>query len=654
MRSSFAKTGGSVTASSQTRVDETYDLKGLNMSVPDQIMPEGETPYTTNSRMYARNDGETRVANRTRMGASSLSDVVGEAANVENVAAATQDLPFTTTTRVAVRFSPSSSGALTKLEGHIKKVAGATGHIIVEIYSDGTSTPASSLLAQGSILSQDVTTSYQYLPTRFLRAPTVSSSLNYWAVYYIQDNGSGTYHLNGTGIIDVDAVSSADEGISWTLLGGGARFKTYLSTVGGIKGYHLRYPSTDSKRVMFAHEDKIIAFPVATGVLTTIDSGLDTSAEKVRFAQVDDYSMWVNGIDPARWWNSIDAVADIPNVPSTNPHNIIVWQGRIFLMTDKTKVEFSGLYDFDSWRSVDFFYVPTPKSPDHMTGWLVFQDNLTIFTHETKHVVGGTNISTFTRREAVGTKGAVSQETLVSDRNAVYFMADDKQIYSWNGVTDKLLSERVRTELNGISDPSLVRIDLHNNQLRVYYTKTSGFNDRMLLLDLELDQWFLDTNHQVAGSADLFLDNNELVEFSSRVGAVYYGETQYSDLGQRLDWAYWTNYKTYGSGSAKKRIKRFRPILRTADADYTMLVGKDMDFQDAPDMREYVVSGGGAKWGSFVWGDGTKYGRTKSTQNRSAMSGRGNHIQYRFERSGVDTPVELYGYISQYKMGRAK
>ena len=101
-------------------------------------------------------------------------------------------------------------------------------------------------------------------------------------------------------------------------------------------------------------------------------------------------------------------------------------------------------------------------------------------------------------------------------------------------------------------------------------------------------------------------------------------------------------------------MKRFRPIVRTVDANYTMLVGKDMDFANRPDMRQYVVSGGGAKWGNFVWGDGTKYGRNRMIDEKSAMSGRGRHIQYRFERKGVETPVELYGYISQVKEGRPK
>jgi len=80
-----------------------------------------------------------------------------------------------------------------------------------------------------------------------------------------------------------------------------------------------------------------------------------------------------------------------------------------------------------------------------------------------------------------------------------------------------------------------------------------------------------------------------------------------------------------------------------------------MNFNNTPDMRPYTVAGGGATWGGGgKWGDGSKYGSPKQLQARSAMSGRGEHIQYRFERKGVETPVELYGYIAQYKVGKQK
>lgn len=662
MQSAFNTRNRSTRGSSRPFVDESYNLRGLNLSFPDEIMPQGQTPYLTNSRMYARNDGETRVTQRTRKGASRLCESVGFTANVSNTATATGDVPFSVTDIVAQPFTPSASGALVRLEPEIKRDATSRGHVIVEIYSNNAGLPGM-LIAQGSILASDISSSYQYLPAFFIEAPQLNSGTQYWIVYYIQDNGGGNYYLHKTA--SAGDLLSTNDGISWTSLGYSSRYKSYTATVGGIKGFHLRYPSSPDNRIMFAQIGSIYSSTKTTGnTPVQIDSGLNASAPKVRFEQIDDKTIWVNGFNHARWWDGT-TVTDIGNVPTPDPSNVISWQNRLFFMTGPTRVDFSELSDFETYPSVNFFYVPTPKSPDHMTGWKVFQDNLVIFTHETKHVIIGSDISNFTRKEAVGTKGAVSQEAIAADRNYIYFMADDGQVYRWNGVSDELLSQPMEPEFQSIQNLADVRLHVYRNQLRVYYGKApSAVNDRMALYDLEQKEWFMDTDHFVEGSTELYLDNNELVEFSSLVGRTYYGETQYSDLGRKLDWEYRTPYKTYGyhsrtgqsfgGGSTKKRVRRFRPILRTVDADYTMEVGKDMDFADKPDMRAYIVSGGGAKWGDFVWGDGTKWGKAQRVANPAPMSGRGNHIQFRFKRSGVETPVELYGYIAQIKIGKPK
>jgi len=151
------------------------------------------------------------------------------------------------------------------------------------------------------------------------------------------------------------------------------------------------------------------------------------------------------------------------------------------------------------------------------------------------------------------------------------------------------------------------------------------------------------------------LDNNRLIEISSKVGAAYYAEENYSDLGKPIAWNYWTMYKYYTSAAAKDRIKRFRPVIRAVTAAYTMLIGKDIDFENKPDMRTYYVSGQGATWGGGeLWGGGEVWGSKRLVDRASGMSRRGKHTQYRFEKEGVETPVEMVGYISQVKPGRAR
>lgn len=651
MRSSFGQTRRKIMATSEPKIDETYDLRGLNLIAPDQIMKNGESPYTINSRMYARNDNESRVANRTRKGSTRLSVAVGQTLDTQNVDTGTGDLAFTTTRIIAQPFEAGADGALTRLDFELKRAAGATGHVRVEVAEDNGGIPGQTI-AESSILSSDITDTYQYLPSYLIDAPSLNDGSTYFAILYIQDNGSGTYYVRQTADVGALDLDSVDGGVSWNSLGASFRFKSYLSVDEGVKGYIRRYPSDGVKRTLFAAGESVHSAQ-DNGTVTELSSAINAGAVAVRFAFVDDKNMWVDGFGAPKWYDG-SAVTNIPNAPLAATH-VIIHQGRSFFVTDKTLIRFSELYDFATYPSVNFFYVPDPKSSDPVTGWRSFQDNLVIWTHETKHIVYGNDISTFTRKEAIGTKGAVSDEAIAVDKNNAYFMADDGTINAFNGISDKDISGKMEPEFSSIVDKSKVRLHLYRNQLRVYYAKApASYNNRMALYDIAQDQWFMDTGRPVTGSLEWTQDENELIEFSSRAPWMFKGEQNFSDLGKPIDWKYWTNYKIYGSGASKKRIKRFRPVIRTVDANYTMLVGKDMDFANRPDMREYIISGGGATWGNFVWGDGTKYGRNRIVDKNSAMSGRGRHIQYRFERNGVETPVELYGYISQIKEGRPK
>ena len=654
-------------------VDEEYALAGLNLRDPDAIMPPGESPWTINSRMFARNDGDQRVASRTRMGASHLSTPVGQTANVSNTATTTGDLAFSPTRLIAQPFTPSSTGALTRIDLNIKNSASATGHVIVEIYANASGIPDVTMLAQGSILGNNIATTYGFVTAYFIDAPTLTSGTQYWIVVYVQDNGTGSYYLNqtaGSGAMDYTSSSTVR---AWSALNCWVQYKTYLSTAGRVSGFTLRYPSNLVNKILFSQLGNLYYTDKVSGTPTLLDSTMSSAATYMRFEQANDYSIYVNGINPAKWWDGTNTPVAVPNVPSAAPSNVIAWQNRLFFVTGPTRVDFSDLANYTSYPSVNFFYVPTPLNADHISGWKIFQNHLVIFTHNSKHIISGSDIANFTRTEAVGTKGAVSQEAIVADHNFIYFMAPDKQIYRFNGKTEQLISDKVQPQLQGITDVTKVKLSVYRNQLRVYFPyNPSGTANQCLVLDMtmpdkeRIGQWFLDTDHQVAGSTALTGDgdSNELIEFSSVVGRVYYGETQYSDLGRMLDYKYWTNYKTYmyrmrsgktlGGASSKKRVKRFHPVVRTEEANYTLSVGKDMDFNNTPDMRAWVVSGGGATWGNFVWGDGTLWGQSNQVQTLSGMSGRGWHLQYRFERKGVETPVELYGFIAQFKVGRQK
>lgn len=643
------------TGGSSLTIDETYDLRGVDLVTPDEVSAPNTAAKADNARIYDRTVNDKRVALRTRLGSIHHTSPIGSTLDTNNTATVTGELAFTTATALAIPFTPTASKRLTRMDFDIRKDAGSYGPAIVEIYSDSAGAPGL-FIGESSMAAADVTTSVTAVPVRFMDAPDVTSGTQYWAIVYIQDNGAGTYYLQKTASGN---VKSTTDKLNYTPLSVGVHFKTYLSNPYPVKGFFRRYPSTGASRTLFAANDSVYSAD-NLGNVTTLDTTLSTSSSKVRFAHINDQTVWVNGINNPRYWDGT-TVADLAGAPA-GARNVLAHQGRLFFLLENALVKFTNLYDFTTIPSVNFFYVPDPKSADRVSGWLVFQDNMLIFTRKTKHIVYGSDISSFTRKEAVGTLGAVSQEAIAADKSYVYFMAADKMIYRWNGADDQLLSARIENELQGIGDPSLVRIHLYRDQLRVYYPSPGNtYNDKMALLDLTYSnpakrdfQWVIDTGRDVCGSLAWDQDNNELIEFSSRVAQLYFGEQGTSDMGKAIDFKYWTTYKTYGSAAAKKRIKIFHPILETAAEDYTMSIGKDIDYANNPTMKPYAVNGGGAKWGAFVWGDGTKWGRTNYIDNKVGMSGRGKHIQYRFERKGVDTPVYLLGYHAQVKVGRPR
>jgi hypothetical protein len=572
------------------------------------------------------------------------------------------DIPVDKVNWVATPFKINDYGIkaiASKLTLMIKRNDGAAGQILVEIRDDKAGKP-DKVIAQSSFTLSRVTSTYTKVVAKFIDAPYLKAGAQYWIVVYIQDEGTGLYHIKGmTG--NTGGFKSNTSGNIWTP-GPAFPYDLEVAEEGRVKGWTRRRPQNGNNKIIVAFNNGVYALSELTedegvGAGSPIAENQPAEATKYRFEQIDDKTIWCNGFSPAMWYDGTRS-SKIGGMSGT-PTHVIAHKNRLFWVKkeDPNRVDFSGLYEFESYRSVDFFYVPNPKSADHIIGWTVFQDNLVVFTTKTKYILSGNDISTFTMKEAVGTKGGVSQELIYADRNYIYFMADDNQIYRFNGVSDQLISDRVQPELDKIQNLDTATMSVYNNQLRIHYAKKpSVLVDRVLMYDMVFQQWFLDTEHPVAGSMPARIgDRTELLEISSRAGWVFLGERGYSDMGKAIDFKYWTPYKIYTSGSAKDRIKRFRPVLRASQSRYNMLIGRDIDEQNKPAMRNYLVASEGSTWGGGdTWGGGKTWGSVSLVQKAAPMSGRGKSTQFRFEKKGVETPIFLIGYIAVIKSGRAR
>ena len=663
MRSGITKKKRPITKTSKQTIDEVYDLRGVNLIASSRTVPKNESPFAINCRMQSRTENDHRPAMSTRKGCVEYTRPINAFDAMHgNFDESHADIPVDKVNWIATPFQINDyniKAVASKLTAMIKRGDGSAGQVLIELREDKNGKPEK-VIAQSSFPLSRITSTYTKVSAKFVDAPFLKPNTQYWAVIYVQDEGTGTYHVKGISG-GTTGLKSNTSGGTWAT-GPAFAYDLEVAEEGVIKGWTRRRPQNGDNRIIVAFNNGVYAIPETfveegIGVGAPIGENQPSDATRYRFEQIDDKTIWCNGKGPAMWYDGTRTTA-ISGMAGT-PTHVIAHKNRLFWVKkeDPNRVDFSGLYEFESYRSVDFFYVPNPKSADHIVGWVVFQDNLVVFTTKTKYILSGNDISTFTMKEAVGTKGGVSQELIYADRNYIYFMADDNQIYRFNGVSDQLISDRVQPELDKIQNLDTATMSVFNNQLRIHYAKKpSTLVDRVLMYDMVFQQWFMDTGHPVAASMPARIgDRTELLEISSRAGWVFLGERGYSDMGKAIDFKYWTPYKIYTSGSAKDRIKRFRPVLRASQSRYNMLVGRDIDEQNKPAMRNYLVSSDGATWGGGeTWGGGKTWGSVSLVQKAAPMSGRGKSTQFRFEKKGVETPIFLIGYIAVIKSGRAR
>lgn len=625
------------------------NFQGLNTTAPYTQLKDGASPNFYNARLYARTATDRRVAVGTRKGPGFYSVPLGEAVDIQQTSTTGgADQSLTTTGWVGDKFTNTAAGRLTKIDLRLKTGTSPTQHLIVAIYSNSGGSPGT-LLATSSILSSSITSSYDYISARFVEAPLLSATTDYWVVAHMQMGGSGDYKWSST-TSATTAKTSADSGGSWSSTSFAMNLKTYVSTdkpfLGGI-----RYtPSNATAKTIIAVNTAVYSVSEVDGTITAIKTGLSSSATEYNFAQSNDVLYYVNGQDAPRQWDGTTDSA-VTNAPATSKF-LVFHKNRMWIVdkSNPTKIFFSDLGNYTSWTSTNFIFAPAPKSGDPITGLLVFQDNLTVFTRKTKYILFGEDPGNFVLRQSSGKKGAVNQTVIAADPNYAYFLADDG-VYRYNGSADELMSDAIQTEIDNISDKTSASAVVHNNYYRLYYPKTaSSTNDSCILWDTINNFWLRDSNTFI--NKPFTGETNILYEGSSRVGAVYKAEQAYSDLGRPIDFVYWTKY--FGDGLHKIFLRRAIPSIRLQTQPYDLSFSIDIDQRGTASIQ-YTISAqaSGTTWGSgWEWGDGTTWGSETVSTPEPVTGTEAYWHQLRFEQEGVDTPVEILSYVLQIRLRR--
>jgi hypothetical protein len=628
---------------------------GLNTTAPYTQMKDSVSPNFYNCRLYARNSTDRRVAVGTRKGPGFYTVPLGETVDQQitsTTGAVNQSI--TTAAWIGQKFTAGANGRLTKVDINIKNGTTPTQHMIVCIYSDSGGSP-NAVLGTSSILSTNITASLQYLSARFVEAPQVASGTSYWVVAYMQAGGSGSYNWSST-TSATTAKTSTNSGGSWSATTYAMNVKTYVSTNSKLLGGSRYTPSNATAKTFIAHGTSVYSITEGTGATTAIKTGLSSSATDYYFDQSNDQLFYVNGYDAPRFWNgTTDAV--VAGSPPTSKF-VIFHKNRAWFVdaANPTKMVFSELGDYQQYLSTSFIYAPSPKSGDPIVGWVVFQDNLVVFTRKTKYTLFGDDPGNFVLRQSSGRKGAVNQDVIKADANYIYFLSDDG-VYRYNGSADELMSDSIQTEIDSMADKTTSSAAIQNNYYRLYYKSATGTtSDSCILWDTLNNFWLRDSGTYI--TKPFVNESNVLYEGSSLVGALYLAEQAYSDLGKPIAFIYWTKY--FGDGIRKILLRRLIPSIRLQTQPYNLNIYIDIDLRNTIPLRYTIdAQASGYLWGQGApanWGAGSPILWGSNTVSTPTVL-RGTEAfwhQIRFEQTGVDTPVEILSYVLELRVRRTE
>lgn len=637
--------------STDTKEFEFNDYsKGINNYVANDVEKADFLRYAQDARM------PTLGEYKTRKGCDYLSDAVGEAIDVQQTSTTgAADQNVSETVRVAKKVTFANAGRCTRLDVNLKNSASATGTVLIELWSNDSGEPGT-LLARTSIAGSDIGSSYAYEVGRFVSAPTVTAT-DYWCVVYVQSTGTGSYKISSTTNAST-GLTSTDSATTWDAANVDFNVKAYLSTNAASKGLHIAYKSDGTKKALMPAGTVLYGADMSSGALTSIKTGLSSSATRYRFVTINDIVYYVNGFDGLRKWNFTTE----SQVSSTNGTILCQHKGLLFIVDkdDPNKVRFSNFADYETFTSTDFIYVPSPKTGDPITAIRSLNGTLVIWTRFNKYVLYGADNATFQLEQAPGTKGTFTQETTTSDKNFVYFLSDDG-IYRFNGTQDVLISQNVYQSILEMQNKDEACLIYNQGRLRLYYpSEGSSANDSAIVFNTNFDSVeSFDTNTYVKFADNAFNDDDKLVVASSVVGQLFYQENtdnDYTNCGGDINYYVQTHSHTFGTPAKFKEIRYWKPRFEAQSGNYTIECQYSPDLRDSPTTEDSPnVQGSGYLWGDSdtVWGSFT-WGTTAELQSDLSVPGEYRRVQFRYKHYATRQPHNFLGHTFQVETRRLR
>lgn len=595
---------------------------------------------------------------KTRKGLNRFSVPVGEADNVTLTATTgATDGVVSGTQGIAQKLTISGDGRATKSEVRIKAAtAGESGVVLVELYTDEGGLPGT-LLSRTSLNPASITTSYQYLPGYYWKAPALVNGQEVWQVVRGQSATTGTFHVSATSSVSTGAIS-ASGGATWTAQSLGFNVKLATTPEMAVKGLIRVNRPNGLNYTFFAAGTSLYSVNETTGATTVIKTGMSASATNYQFVVVQDALYWVNGFEqPYKYdFTTVTQDDDCPFLPELIEEHVgLLIVGR----TDDSKIAWSEFGEYQEWTSTDFAYLLTPKTVFTHTAFAKLNGVFYAFAARNKFQLLGEDNQSFSASEAMSQRGTFSQGSVVYDDNNIYH-ADQDGVWMFNGTDEKNLAENFLEDYRAIAGDNLV-LEKAKGRLYVFFASAgSPTNDSCYVINLDLMLLeSLDRNTPISHAYARKDKTGLFLQAHTTVPMIFSGEADsndYENLGDAVEWELDTAYSHFDSPGQYKRAPKWRPEFPSVEGLYSVQCGYAKDFEETATWQDFNLAGSGTRWDSgWLWNDGTRYATGGNLQARSLLiSGTFRRLQRRYKHVAAREPVEFDSEVLEVETQRLR
>lgn len=279
------------------------DLKGLDMVSPVDLMKSGRTPYAKNFRLYAQQADDRQVAVSNRKGSGFYMNPLGETKTLsqESVTGASTQTIGVVMNNVLEKFTAPNSNRLSRLDIKLANPSTGRGTVLVEIWSDSAGQPYRKL-ATSSIENGDISVSADYITARFVQAPKLVATDEYWIVLKVQDDGADGYTVSTTTNTALAYVSNTGvtSPVAQTF---SINYKLYTTAENAIRGIYRWNRANGDNLTIVVIGTTMYYVDETTHMLVSVKTGLSASASYYSFTNADNKLFWANSYEALSTWD---------------------------------------------------------------------------------------------------------------------------------------------------------------------------------------------------------------------------------------------------------------------------------------------------------------------------------------------------------------